>query len=276
VAQGAFRVANLRVGLISSPFPASLRAAFCRFGLGQYELAVDAARFCTSLPQANPTRDILPLSRISRRCQSFCGREGGTCEIWLRAHLLGCPACGLRRYVLPVVADDTNANTHPESRVLPCYHRLPATRASGGVTRSDRCRHRYRRWACRRSLSCGAGRLFGLTRGFIFRLVRPCARIGDTFCAGLGYGGIVNNTTDGMGRPRCQRFAVAIPKSGTLEATISAALYEFDVDIVKPDGTFAAYIGYPYRSGPPAISAPVTAGSVYEIRLAGTLRPTSS
>jgi len=47
-----------------------------------------------------------------------------------------------------------------------------------------------------------------------------------------------------------------------LEATISAALYEFDVDIVKPDGTFAAYIGYPYRSGPPAISAPVTAGSV--------------
>jgi hypothetical protein len=96
------------------------------------------------------------------------------------------------------------------------------------------------------------------------------ARIGDAFCAGLGYGGIVNNTTDGMGRPRCQRFAVAIPTSGTLEATISAALYEFDVDIVKPDGTFAAYIGYPYRSGPPVISAPVTAGSVYEIRLAGT------
>src|SRR5262249_37065707 len=26
-------------------------------------------------------------------------------------------------------------------------------------------------------------------------------RIGDAFCAGLGYGGIVNNVTDGMGRP---------------------------------------------------------------------------
>jgi hypothetical protein len=95
-------------------------------------------------------------------------------------------------------------------------------------------------------------------------------RIGDAFCAGLGYGGIVNTVTDGMGRPPCQRFAVTIPRSGTLEATISAALYEFDVDIVKPDGTFAAYIGYPYRTGPPRITAPVTAGSVYEIRLAGT------
>jgi hypothetical protein len=94
-------------------------------------------------------------------------------------------------------------------------------------------------------------------------------RIGDAFCAGLGYGGIVTTVTDGMGRPPCQRFAVAIPESGTLEATVTAALYEFDVDIVRPDGTFAAYIGYPYRSGTPVISAPVTAGSVYEVRLAG-------
>jgi hypothetical protein len=94
--------------------------------------------------------------------------------------------------------------------------------------------------------------------------------IGDAFCAGLGYGGVVNSVTDGTGRPPCQRFALSVPRSGTLEATVSAALYEFDVDIVKPDGTFAAYIGYPYRSGPPMISAPVTAGSLYEIRLAGT------
>jgi hypothetical protein len=80
---------------------------------------------------------------------------------------------------------------------------------------------------------------------------------------------LVGAMTDRMGRPPCQRFAVTIPSSGTLEATISASVYEFDVDIVKPDGTFAAYIGYPYRSGPPVISAQVTAGSVYEVRLAG-------
>ena len=62
---------------------------------------------------------------------------------------------------------------------------------------------------------------------------------------------------------------MTIPRSGTLEASISASAYEFDVDIVNPDGTFAAYIGYPYRTGPPRITAPVNAGSVYEIRLAG-------
>jgi hypothetical protein len=27
--------------------------------------------------------------------------------------------------------------------------------------------------------------------------------------------------------------------------------WQIVVDIVKPDGTFAAYIGYPYRSGRP-------------------------
>jgi len=94
-------------------------------------------------------------------------------------------------------------------------------------------------------------------------------RIGDAFCAGLGYGGTISAMTDRMGRPPCQRFAVAVSRSGRLEATVTAALYEFDIDIVKPDGTFAAYIGYPYRSGPPVVSAPVNAGSVYEIRLAG-------
>jgi hypothetical protein len=95
-------------------------------------------------------------------------------------------------------------------------------------------------------------------------------RIGDSFCAGLGYGGMMTAITDSIGRLPCQRFAISVPTSGTLEATISAAVYEFDVDIVKPDGTFAAYIGFPYRSGPPLITAPVTGGSVYEIRLAGT------
>ena len=94
-------------------------------------------------------------------------------------------------------------------------------------------------------------------------------RSGDAFCAGLGYGGTISAMTDRMGRPPCQRFAVAVSRSGRLEATVTAALYEFDIDIVKPDGTFAAYIGYPYRSGPPVVSAPVNAGSVYEIRLAG-------
>jgi hypothetical protein len=45
---------------------------------------------------------------------------------------------------------------------------------------------------------------------------------------------------------------------------------EFDMDIVTPDGTFAAYTGFPYRSGPPLMTAPIDGGSTDEIRLAGS------
>ncbi len=91
-------------------------------------------------------------------------------------------------------------------------------------------------------------------------------QIGDTECAGLGYGGWYGQ------RAACQRFAVTVPTSGTLEVTVIAAMSDFDIDIVTPDGEFAAYDGYPYPSGSPRVKIPVSAGSTYQIRLAGARR----
>ena len=91
-------------------------------------------------------------------------------------------------------------------------------------------------------------------------------QIGETECAGLGYGGWYGQ------RSPCQRFAVTVPTSGTLDVTVSAAMSDFDIDIVTSDGTFAAYDGYPYKSGSPRLSIPVSAGSTYQIRLAGARR----
>ena len=91
-------------------------------------------------------------------------------------------------------------------------------------------------------------------------------QIGDTECAGLGYGGWYGK------RAPCQRFAVTVPTSGTLDVTVSAAMSDFDIDIVTSDGTFAAYDGYPYPSGSPHVRIPVSAGSTYQIRLAGARR----
>jgi hypothetical protein len=78
-------------------------------------------------------------------------------------------------------------------------------------------------------------------------------QIGDTECAGLGYGGWYGQ------RAPCQRFAVTVPASGTLEVTVSAAISDFDIDIVTSDGMFAAYDGYPYPSGSPRVKVPVSA-----------------
>lgn len=91
-------------------------------------------------------------------------------------------------------------------------------------------------------------------------------QIGDTECAGLGYGGWYGQ------RAACQRFAVTVPTSGTLEVTVSAAMSDFDIDIVTLDGAFAAYDGYPYPTGSPRVKIPVNAGSTYQIRLAGARR----
>ena len=49
-------------------------------------------------------------------------------------------------------------------------------------------------------------------------------------CAGLGYGEMA-----------CHRFAIKAPSSGFLEVSLSGAAFEFDTDVVNPDGTFALY-----------------------------------
>jgi hypothetical protein len=70
----------------------------------------------------------------------------------------------------------------------------------------------------------------------------------------------------GYGTHPCQRFAVTTPSAGILTVTVSAAAIRFDVDVVKPDGTFAAYVPYPTAS-PVRIEIPTEAGQTYEIRL---------
>ena len=70
----------------------------------------------------------------------------------------------------------------------------------------------------------------------------------------------------GYGTQPCQRFAVTAPSTGLLTITVSAAVIRFDVDVVRPDGTFAAYVPYPSGS-PVRIEIPTEAGMTYEIRL---------
>jgi hypothetical protein len=85
-------------------------------------------------------------------------------------------------------------------------------------------------------------------------------QIGIAMCAGLGYGGWYGR------RAPCERYALTAPASGTLEVTVSAPCFEFDVDIVKPDGLFAAYDGS--NRSPVRLTTPVDAGLTYEIRVA--------
>jgi hypothetical protein len=89
-------------------------------------------------------------------------------------------------------------------------------------------------------------------------------QIGETECAGLGYGGWYGQ------RALCQRFARTAPASGTLDLRVSAPVFNFDVDVVKPDGTFAAYAS---SSSSLHVTAPVEAGLTYEIRVAGGWSP---
>ena len=83
---------------------------------------------------------------------------------------------------------------------------------------------------------------------------------GESMCAGLGYGGWYGR------RAPCERYALTAPISGTLEVTVSAPRFEFDIDIVKPDGLFAAYDGS--NRSPVRLTTPVDAGLTYEIRVA--------
>lgn len=90
-------------------------------------------------------------------------------------------------------------------------------------------------------------------------------QIGESECAGLGYGGWYGQ------RAPCARYALTVPASGTLELTVSAKVFNFDVDVVAPDGTFAAYSGS--SSSPLRVTAPVEAGLTYEVRVAGGWSP---
>lgn len=77
--------------------------------------------------------------------------------------------------------------------------------------------------------------------------------VGDATCSGLGYG-----------QSPCQRFAIAVHSSGNLEVT-SSGPFNFDFDVVGPDGMFAIYTsGSP---GPFRVSIPVEAGLTYQIRV---------
>jgi hypothetical protein len=84
------------------------------------------------------------------------------------------------------------------------------------------------------------------------------SRPGDARCASLGYGG--------RGGTPCQRFALTIPVSGTLEVevdTTQASAYNGDVTILKPDGTIGIYAsppGWPLR-----LTLQVGAGLTYQI-----------
>lgn len=91
------------------------------------------------------------------------------------------------------------------------------------------------------------------------------AQIGPTECAGLGYGGWYGQ------RAPCQRYAITSPASGILEVTVSAPVFNFDVDVVNPDGTFAIYGSA--SASPLRVRIPVQAGLTYEVRVAGGWSP---
>jgi hypothetical protein len=103
-------------------------------------------------------------------------------------------------------------------------------------------------------------RLAALTRISLGDVIQGRASIGDRVCSHWGYGSSA-----------CQRFAVTAPVSGILAVDISAALFNFDVDIVAPDGTFALYDGS-WRS-PLRRTIGVEAGLTYEIRVIGGWEP---
>jgi hypothetical protein len=83
---------------------------------------------------------------------------------------------------------------------------------------------------------------------------------GDPICSHWAYGSSA-----------CQRFAVTVPTAGTLDVTLSAPVFNFDLDIVGPDGTFAAYSGV--WVSPVRVTFRVEAGSTYEIRVIGGWSP---
>jgi hypothetical protein len=75
----------------------------------------------------------------------------------------------------------------------------------------------------------------------------------------------------GYGASECQRFGVTAPATGFLDVTISARLFNFDVDVVGPEGSFVLYD--PRWVSPMRLAIPVVVGSTYEIRVIGGWSP---
>ena len=91
-------------------------------------------------------------------------------------------------------------------------------------------------------------------------VVRGVSPIGPRVCSHWGYGA-----------GDCQRFGVAAPATGVLDVTISAALFNFDVDVVGPDGSFVLYDSS--WMSPLRLAIPVKAGATYELRVIGGWNP---
>lgn len=79
---------------------------------------------------------------------------------------------------------------------------------------------------------------------------------GDAQCSGLGYGS-----------SPCQRFAIVATSSGVLQIS-SPGPFNFDFDVVKPDGTFAIYS--PGSQAAFSRTLDVIAGATYELRIVQT------
>jgi hypothetical protein len=75
----------------------------------------------------------------------------------------------------------------------------------------------------------------------------------------------------GYGSSPCQRYALTAPSSGTLEVALTASVFNFDVDIVGPNGSFVLY-NASWRS-PLRLPIAVEARSTYEIRVIGGWDP---
>jgi hypothetical protein len=75
----------------------------------------------------------------------------------------------------------------------------------------------------------------------------------------------------GYGASECQRFGVIAPETGVLEVTLTAPVFNFDFDVVGPQGSFVLYD--PRWLSPKRIAISVEAGSRYELRVIGGWSP---
>jgi hypothetical protein len=89
-------------------------------------------------------------------------------------------------------------------------------------------------------------------------VIQGTVDVGDAVCRGNSYG------LPGF----CDRFAVAVPASGTLDVTLTWPVNRSDVvlDVVRPGGNPCALFSWPGATRH-TVRIPVEAGSTYEIRV---------
>jgi hypothetical protein len=75
----------------------------------------------------------------------------------------------------------------------------------------------------------------------------------------------------GYGTSECQRFGVVAPATGVLDVTLTAPVFDFDFDVVGPDGSFVFYDSR--WVSPKRMAISVEAGSRYELRVIGGWSP---